>query len=87
MLQRLYEMLGTANRFQCVQSNRASFENYNFFVASDMEKVGNHATGSGTNLSHGQLLHIQVIGAGNATSNYVEKAYTTCRYDVILELT
>ena len=25
--------------------------------------------------------------AGDATANYVQKAYTTCRYDVILELT
>ena len=63
-----------------------------------MEKVGNHASGSGMNLSHGQLLKIHVAGAGKAgiaasegviatADSYVKKAYTTCRYDVILELT
>ena len=63
-----------------------------------MEKVGNHASGSGMNLSHGQLLKIHVEGAGKAgtpaakgvvatADSYVKKAYTTCRMDCILELT
>ena len=87
MLQRLYETLGTSNSFQGVQFDRAAFDTWNCCLAYDMEKVGNHAAGSGMNLSHGQLLEIHVQGAGNATSNYVQKAYTTCRYDTMLELT
>ncbi|MDA8582768.1 hypothetical protein N9L68_01015 [bacterium] len=86
LLQRLYETLGTSNSFQGVQFDRAAFDAWNFCLAYDCEKVS-QATGSGMNLSHGQLLKIHVQGAGNATSNYVQKAYTTCRYDVILELT
>ena len=87
LLQRLYETLGTSNSFQGVQFNRASFDKDHFCLAYDMEKVGNHASGSGMNLSHGQLLKIHVQGAGDATANYVQKAYTTCRFDTILELT
>ena len=86
-MQRLYDTLGTSNSFQGVQFDREAFDNFAFTLAFDMERVGNHATGSGMNLSHGQLLKIHVEGAGNASSNYVQKAYMTCRYDVILELT
>ena len=35
------------------------------------EKFGNHAPGSGIDLSHGQLLNVNIQGAGNAASNYV----------------
>ena len=98
LLQRLYETLGTTNSFQGVQFNREQFDKDHFCLAYDMEKVGNHASGSGMNLSHGQLLKIHVEGAGKAgtpvaegvaatADSYVKKAYTTCRYDVILELT
>ena len=83
LLQRLYETLGTSNSFQGVQFERAAFDNFAFCLAYDMEKAGNHAAGSGINLSHGQLLKIHVQGAGYSTSNYVQKAYTTCRMDVI----
>lgn len=73
LLQRLYETLGTTNSFQGVQFDRAAFDNFAFCLAYGMEKVGNHATGSGMNLSHCQLLRIHVQGAGNAAGNYVQK--------------
>ncbi|MDA8584168.1 hypothetical protein N9L68_08025 [bacterium] len=87
LLQIIYEVLGTANSFQGVQFDRSAINTWNSCLAYDMDKVGNHAAGSGMNLSHGQLLKIHVQEAGNATGNYVQKAYTTCHYDVILELT
>ena len=98
LLQRLYETLGTTNSFQGVQFNREQFDKDHFCLAYDMEKVGNHASGSGMNLSHGQLLKIHVEGASKAETpaadgvaatadSYVKKSYTTCRFDSFLELT
>ena len=100
LLQRAYECLGTTNSFQGVHFSREMYDSFNFVLCYDMEKVGNHASGSGMNLSHGQLLKIHVEGAGKAgtpaTTNppaaatddsYVKRAYTTCRFDSILELT
>ena len=87
LLQIVYETLGTTNNFQGVHFDRAAFDNFAFCLAYDMDKVGNHAARSWMNLSHGPLHNINVQCAGNATSNYVPKAYTTCRYDAILELT
>ncbi|MDA8583359.1 hypothetical protein N9L68_03980 [bacterium] len=86
LLQMLYETLGTSNIFQGVQFDRVAFDNWNFCLAYDCEKVS-QVTGIGMDLSHGQLLKIHVSGAGNATSNSVQNVYTASRYDVILELT
>ena len=91
-------MLGVPTSFQGVQFNREQFHEDHVCLAYDMEKLGDHASGSGMNLSHGQLLKIHVEGAGKAgvqasegviatADTYVKKAYTTCRYDVIMELT
>ena len=38
------------------------------------------------NLSHGQLLTVHSEGVGSV-GNYVQRAYTTARYDAIIELT
>ena len=85
--QGLYETLGTSNSLQGVSFDRTEVDSHNFTLAFDIQKVRNHAAGSGMNLSHGQLLNTHLSDAGTATSNYVKKAYTSCRYNVILELT
>ena len=86
LLQRLYETQDTSNSFKNIQFGWEAFENFNICEAFGMEEVGNQTTGSGMNLNHGQLLMTHVEGACNASSNYVQKAYTTCRFDCILEL-
>ena len=86
LLERLQETLGINNSFQGTSFNRAAFDQYNFILAYDQEKAGHHAKGSGMNLSHGQLLTIHAEGVGSV-GNYVQRAYTTARYDAIIELT
>lgn len=85
-LHRLQETLGINNPFQGTSFNRAAFDQYNLIVAYDLEKAGNHAKDIGTNLCHGQLLTSHTEGAG-CVGNFVHRAYTTARYDVIRELT
>ena len=86
LLQRLGETLGTSNSFQGYSFDRKAFDHNSFVNAFDMEASGSHATGTGMNLSHGQLLKIHVQGAGKE-GFYVQRAYTTCRFDQIVELT
>ena len=64
LLQRLGETLGTSNSFQGYSFDRTAFDHNSFVNAFDMEASGSHATGTGMNLSHGQLLKIHVQGAG-----------------------
>ena len=64
LLERLQETLGINNSFQGASFNRAAFDQYNLILAYDLEMAGNHAKGTGMNLSHGQLLTVQSEAVG-----------------------
>lgn len=84
-LQRLFECLGVSNSFQPVGINRNGFDSNQAIFAWDTEKLSG-AAGSGTNLSHGQLLTVHMAGVGTSVANYPDRAYVALHHDVILEL-
>ena len=86
-MQRPYEALGVSNTSQGAQFECEAFGTFNVRMAFAMVELRNNATGCGMDVGHGHLLNIDVEGAGYASSNDVQKAHTTCRYGVILDLT
>ena len=78
-------MFGSVKLFPTSGIKRAGFESNQAIFAWDTENLSG-ADGSGTNLSHGQLLTIRMSGCGSSEANVPDRAYVALHHDVILEL-